>query len=495
MPDLEAARLTDPVEHSSALAGLLLGAAAGLALGAFTVATGGLGGVVAAAVLGGAVATGAGVGEVLGSLSFVPGITSGAIASGSPDVITNDLLAARATLDIVACSGTPPIYIPSHQPKPIAQGSDSVFINDQPAARKTDKVKCSAKIEDGSHDVIIGGNTVTTMQLESEVPWVYHAAILALGLTSAVILMGPTVAALSFAGSIVGGEAAVWAAQQMGLGEDAQKIAGLLGSFAGGALGARGGGALLARSPRLAAMDRAIMEGTLERLPAGVRNDLASTRGATPWQNASRGILKAGQRPGSAAAQSASFQGQGNYPGVDPLQNRTLNPGERVYGLVDQNGRPSGYYVRESELQSFLQNGGTRESYNQGLQIRPGNNPGSRSAARPYGYGDPTNPFGYRSELRAFEPTQPIEVAQGPTVANPQYGRGGMEQVYTDAFNSGTLRPVVDAAGNPVGVQLPASPGANIPNPASVPDVAWSPFLGTQGVGSTAPFTQPGGPP
>lgn len=495
MPDLEAARLTDPVEHSSALLGLLVGAAAGLALGAFTVATGGLGGIVAAAVIGGAVATGAGVGEVVGSLSFVPGITSGAIASGSPDTVTNDLLAARATLDIVACGGTPPICIPGHQGKPIAQGSDSVFINDQPAARKTDKVKCSAKIEDGSHNVFIGGGTVTTMELESEVPWVYHAVIMGLGLASAVILMGPVVGLLSFAGSLAGGAGAVWVAQQMGLGEDAQKIAGLLGSFAGGMGAARGGRALLARSPRLAAAEQSFMQGALQRAPPSVRNNLASTRGATPWQNASRAVIKNGQTPGSQAALSASFQGSGNYPGVDPLANRTLNPGERIYGLVDNTGKPSGYYVRESQLQEFLANGGTRESYNQGLQIRPGNNPSTATPAKPYGYGSATNPHGYRSELRAFEAVRPTQVAQGPTVANPQYGRGGMEQVYTDAFARGDLAPSVDAAGNPISVTLPSTPGFTVPNPANVPNVSWTPFLGPQGVGSTAPLTQPGGAP
>src|SRR5262245_50264541 len=113
MPD--AARLTDPVQHSHALGGLIAGALVGLAFGAFVVATGGAGLVGGAAISGGAVATGAGIGEVLGSLSIAGGSVTGGISSGSPDTTTNSLLAARATDDTVNCS--------SHPNKHIAQGS------------------------------------------------------------------------------------------------------------------------------------------------------------------------------------------------------------------------------------------------------------------------------------------------------------------------------------------------------------------------------------
>jgi hypothetical protein len=67
--------------------------------------------------------------------------------------------------------------------------------------------------------------------------------------------------------------------------------------------------------------------------------------------------------------------------------------------------------------------------------------------------------------------------------------------VYTDAFARGDLAPSVDAAGNPISVTLPSTPGFTVPNPANVPNVSWTPFLGPQGVGSTAPLTQPGGAP
>ncbi len=48
----EAARITDPIEHSNAMAGLIAGALVGLAFGAFVVATGGAGLVVGAAIIG-----------------------------------------------------------------------------------------------------------------------------------------------------------------------------------------------------------------------------------------------------------------------------------------------------------------------------------------------------------------------------------------------------------------------------------------------------------
>ena len=43
-----------------------------------------------------------------------------------------------------------------NKPPRIARGSSNVFINNQPAARKGDKLECSAAIVEGSPDVFIG---------------------------------------------------------------------------------------------------------------------------------------------------------------------------------------------------------------------------------------------------------------------------------------------------------------------------------------------------
>ena len=68
-----AARLDDPIEHSSALGGLLAGLAIGagaVLIGIAVIGTGGLGAVALAAMVGAGAATGAGIGQPIGSLSF-----------------------------------------------------------------------------------------------------------------------------------------------------------------------------------------------------------------------------------------------------------------------------------------------------------------------------------------------------------------------------------------------------------------------------------------
>ena len=105
-----AARLSDPIQHSNALTGLLVGAATGAAFGVFVVATGGAGLLVGAAIVGSSLVTGAGAGEVVGTAIVPGGTVTGAIASGSADVKINSLVAARASADTVSCEGTPPLY-------------------------------------------------------------------------------------------------------------------------------------------------------------------------------------------------------------------------------------------------------------------------------------------------------------------------------------------------------------------------------------------------
>src|SRR5262249_26912754 len=141
---LAAARLGDPIEHSSALMGFLIGAVVGLAIGvaivAATVATGGAALAVVAAVGAGVAATGgtALVGEKLGATYTSP--TGAILGPCSFDVKVNNIPAARAITDLVLCSKDAP------PPVPIAQGSKIVRINSFPAARKGDKTACGGKI-------------------------------------------------------------------------------------------------------------------------------------------------------------------------------------------------------------------------------------------------------------------------------------------------------------------------------------------------------------
>ncbi len=75
------------------------------------------------------------------------------------------------------------------QPPRIAQGSSNVFINNQPAARKGDKLECSAAIVEGSPDVFIGGEQVTYLDIQPEFP-PWQEVILG-GITIASYLLPP----------------------------------------------------------------------------------------------------------------------------------------------------------------------------------------------------------------------------------------------------------------------------------------------------------------
>jgi uncharacterized Zn-binding protein involved in type VI secretion len=177
-----AARLDDPIAHTSALSGLIGGAIMGAVLALGAVAVLGTGGLAALLLLGvGAALTGAAagawVGEFVGSLSFFNQI-SGKIAAGSPDVFVNFKPLARAVADTGKCDkhGT--------EPPKIATGSGTVFVNGLPAARVDDKLGCSSFIIAGSPDVFIGGEQFhcDSVKLEDEVPWYYHGAVLVAGI-------------------------------------------------------------------------------------------------------------------------------------------------------------------------------------------------------------------------------------------------------------------------------------------------------------------------
>src|SRR5262245_8839184 len=165
-----AARLNDPLAHTSAMAGLIGGAVVGALVGAALVATFVTGGLAAPLLIGGLLAgaaTGAWVGEYLGSLSFFSNIM-GKITTGSRDIFVNGKSVARVTFDIGECKKSSPC-----QPL-IATGSGNVFLNSFPAARVDDKLTCGGFIKEGSKNVWIGGGTVAYLPVESEVPdWMH----------------------------------------------------------------------------------------------------------------------------------------------------------------------------------------------------------------------------------------------------------------------------------------------------------------------------------
>jgi uncharacterized Zn-binding protein involved in type VI secretion len=166
----EAARLTDPIAHTCALEGFLVGAVIGIALiaaVAFATFTCGFGVALLAGLAAGVGATAIlGLGEAIGKMFSSP---CGAISSASPNVFTNSRGAACTTVSSVACD--------QHNPLPlVAEGSGTVFINGVPAARKDDAITCGAKVDAGSANVFIGGGRVAYLPVEDEVPaWLRSA--------------------------------------------------------------------------------------------------------------------------------------------------------------------------------------------------------------------------------------------------------------------------------------------------------------------------------
>jgi len=251
-----AARLGDPIEHSQTLTGLVLGLAAGALIGVAIVMTGGAALVAGAAIgsiagataltagatiVGTSVAAG-GVGMALGSLSPTRSQTGGScIASGSPTVLIQGSPAARASDDFADCAG-PSLFgwnpIP-HDHKLIAQGSGTVKINGKPAARTGDKTVCDAIIGPGAPTVFIGGCTMTTEDIQGELPREIGWTLTVLGIASGLVLMPPLALIGSVAGSMGVGVMGGLAAQVLfPNSEDAQILGGLLGSILGGRLGA-----------------------------------------------------------------------------------------------------------------------------------------------------------------------------------------------------------------------------------------------------------------
>ncbi|MFJ4434468.1 PAAR domain-containing protein [Pseudomonas sp. NPDC089395] len=231
-----AARFADPIEHSSALSGLLAGLAIGagaVLVGIAVIGTGGLGAAALVAMVGAGAATGAGIGQLLGSLSFAQRET-GFITSGSGNVHINGQPAARAHADYAACTDHAGVS------RTLAQGSCSVYINGLPAARVGDRTVCGARISAGSTNVFIGGGTETTDEISPELAGWLDGAVLGVGLASAIALVGPAMALWGLFGGMLGGGAGYQVGgERYGEGSDEQKLMAFGGAFIVGGLAAR----------------------------------------------------------------------------------------------------------------------------------------------------------------------------------------------------------------------------------------------------------------
>ncbi|EHJ4553233.1 TPA: PAAR domain-containing protein [Shigella flexneri] len=127
----EAARVDDPICHTSALAGFLIGAIIGIAIiavASFAFFTCGFLAGLILSFLADQIASGVlQLGEAIGRSIHS---TVGKILTGSDNVSTNSRPAARAVLSTVICE--------DHSPEiRIAQGSGNIYINSQLPVRMT----------------------------------------------------------------------------------------------------------------------------------------------------------------------------------------------------------------------------------------------------------------------------------------------------------------------------------------------------------------------
>jgi RHS repeat-associated protein len=112
-----------------------------------------------------------------------------------------------------------------------------------------------------------------------------------------------------------------------------------------------------------------------------------------------------------------SWQGTGDYPGIDNYRDITLKKGKIIYG-----GTPgqSNFYTTESALKRS--NNAAKKLF-EGVQVSP----------HPQ--------FGYRPGMTAYEVLEDTPAAFGITKANPQHGSGGLPQIVIKDFES-TLKPL-----------------------------------------------------
>lgn len=132
-------------------------------------------------------------------------------------------------------------------------------------------------------------------------------------------------------------------------------------------------------------------------------------RGRSIAKVANRAV-KAAKRVNSAKL-ARGWQGKGTYPGVDNWRNITLGDGKFVVG-----GLPgqSNYYTT---LRGLNRSGLSKNSLFQGLQV----------SKHPQ--------FGYRGQVGIYRVSGNTPAAFGTTYANPQFGSGGLPQLFIPDYS------------------------------------------------------------
>lgn len=105
-----------------------------------------------------------------------------------------------------------------------------------------------------------------------------------------------------------------------------------------------------------------------------------------------------------------SWQGSGNYPGIDDWEIFEIPAGTKLYGGLP--GQSEFYSVEKSLLDVNF----NKANFWKSLQVSP----------HPQ--------FGFRSKVGEYTVNSTIRVAVSKTLANPQHGVGGAWQVFVDDF-------------------------------------------------------------
>ncbi|MGF7232849.1 hypothetical protein [Arachidicoccus sp.] len=124
-----------------------------------------------------------------------------------------------------------------------------------------------------------------------------------------------------------------------------------------------------------------------------------------------KGLVWGGSEVG-AADLAASWQGKGTYTGVDNWRNITLGEGKYIVG-----GLPgqSNFYTTLGGLE---RSGYDHVKLFEGLQIAP----------HPQ--------LGYRTMVGVYQASEDIPAAFGNTYANPQFGGGGLPQIFIPNYSN-----------------------------------------------------------
>lgn len=126
----------------------------------------------------------------------------------------------------------------------------------------------------------------------------------------------------------------------------------------------------------------------------------------------------------SPAAQARSWQGKGDYPGVDNWSDTTIKKGRIVYGGTP--GQSEYYTNADALIGSIGKPGGSQKALWESLQVKP------------------HRERGHRPHVTAYRVQEDIPAATALTLENPKLGPGGATQYFIPKSEFWKLEPVYD---------------------------------------------------